>query len=550
MKILKLIAIVTTTAFFFISCQKELTFNSDGISVGTLKKSPTGDCTPAIVNGIFKVDSVLNNTNYVDVQVDVTIAGTFDVKSDTINGYSFHKSGSVPTGLNVIRLYASGKPLAAGVNTFTIQYGTSTCSFSITVAGNGTPAAVFTLGGAPGNCTIASLNGTYVAGQAMTATNSIQLSVNVTTPGTYSITTTTVNAVVFTASGIFTTTGVQNVLLGASGTPTAAGGFNYPVSNGAPSCNFLITYTATISAAAYTLGGSPGNCTGVILAGTYTAGTVLTVANTAQLTVIVTAPGTYSISTTTVNGVSFAVTGTFTVAGTQNVILVGSGTPVNSGTFTFPATGNVSTCSFTVTFAATTPPSNTDYIPQTLNSNWSDRLVGGTPGDTTYTYVTPNTSIRSGQTYIDFLSIANFTPVDSTLHRKSAGKYYEYIYGNYGGLLDFPVNAEIMLLDSTLALNGTWTNNLPPNAISGTPVNIKINAQIIAKAATTTVAGNSYSNVIKVKFTYLLDFGTGYIVYGEEEYWYAKGLGMIYDKQNDVPVTTTIEYETTRIQIF
>jgi hypothetical protein len=152
------------------ACKKIEETNPAGISMGTLKTSVTGDCMPVVINGIYSVDSVLKNDNYVDVEVDVAQAGTFDIKSDSVNGYSFSRKGTLATGSNKIRLYASGKPLAAGVNTFTIAYGLSTCSFEITVfTGGSAGSARFTLGGSPGNCSVSAINGNYIVGQALTA---------------------------------------------------------------------------------------------------------------------------------------------------------------------------------------------------------------------------------------------------------------------------------------------------------------------------------------------------------------------------------------------
>ena len=71
MKIIKLSALIFITLIVFISCQKQLDFETDGISVGSLKSAITGDCLPVTVNGSFKVDSVLTAANYVDVQVNV-----------------------------------------------------------------------------------------------------------------------------------------------------------------------------------------------------------------------------------------------------------------------------------------------------------------------------------------------------------------------------------------------------------------------------------------------------------------------------------------------
>ncbi len=135
MKLNSLVTAFFALTFFLHACQK----NNDpgGESTGNLLSAITGDCTPVTVNGIFKVDSVLTSDHYVDVQINVTFGGSFTIKSDSINGYSFKKTGTVSTGVNTIRLYASGKPVATGTNTFTIIYGGTACNFSITVFGAG-----------------------------------------------------------------------------------------------------------------------------------------------------------------------------------------------------------------------------------------------------------------------------------------------------------------------------------------------------------------------------------------------------------------------------
>jgi len=327
MKLSYLVPAFLAAIFLLTACKK----NEDpsGESVGKLLS------TPAIINGIFKVDSVLTADNYVDVQIEVSIGGSFDIKSDSINGYSFKKIGTVSTGVNTIRLYASGKPIATGTNTFTITYGTTIYNFSITVfgAGGGFGTALYTLGGSPGNCSVSAITGNYIVGLAMTPANKVETTVNVTGVGTYNITGVAGNGVTFSGSGVFSNPGIQNIFLSASGTPTAAGVFNYPITNGATNCDFSITYNTVITNATYALSGTPGNCTAATLNGTYTAGTALTAANTAVINVNVTSPGIYTITTTTVNGISFSASGTFNLTGPQLVTLNGSGTPAGAGRF-------------------------------------------------------------------------------------------------------------------------------------------------------------------------------------------------------------------------
>lgn len=320
----------------------------EGPSVGNLKIGISGNCLPFVVNGIYKVDSTLKTEHYVDVQVDVTIAGSFDIKTDSVNGFIFSKKGTLGTGLNTVRLYASGKPRLAGVNTFNLQFGQTFCSFTITVFDAGAGTALYTLGGAPGGCSISSINGNYIVGQAMTTNNEVEMTVNVTGVGTYIIAGTSINGVSFSANGTFLNPGVQNIFLKATGTAGAAGLFNYPVSNVTTSCNFPITYTSTVTNASFVLSGSPGNCTGAVVNGNYTAGAVLTASNYAVVNVNVTSPGQYSITTTSVNGINFTATGTFNITGQQQVNLMGTGTPTAAGTFNFPVAGSGSSCGIAV----------------------------------------------------------------------------------------------------------------------------------------------------------------------------------------------------------
>lgn len=545
------IIIVAVIAFLFISSCKKVD-DPTGLSAGTLKDSTNGACLPVVVNGIFKVDSVLSSENYVDVKANVSIGGSFDIKSDSVNGYSFHKSGTLSAGLNVIRLYASGKPIAAGVNTFHITYGLSSCSFNITVYGTGpgSGTALYTLGGSPGNCSISSITGNYVVGQVMTPANKVEMAVNVTTPGTYIITGALINGVSFSASGVFANPGLQNIFLSASGTPAAPGLFNYPVTNITTSCGFSITYTTTITNATFALSGAPNNCTGAAVMGTYVAGTALTASNVAVINVNVLSPGNYSITTPIINGISFSATGVFNITGSpQQVTLIGTGTPTASGTFSFPVSGGGNICNISVTCVGTPPVGNIDYVPETSFSNWSDKLVGGTAGDTTYVQVSPNTKIINAITYRIFEVKDMGNPVDSFFHHKNGGLYYQLYEGDFG-IFDNPFSKDGLILDSSRAVNYTWTITLGSNTVGGIPVNVKINCQILAKDVSATVFGIPYTKIIKVKYSYMGDLGLGYTLYAEEERWYAKGFGLIYDKFNDVPVTTTTETETTRIQIF
>jgi hypothetical protein len=87
------------------------------------------------------------------------------------------------------------------------------------------------------------INGTYRVGTALTASNTVVLMANVTTAGTYNITTTN-NGMTFTASGTFAAIGAnQSVTFVGSGTPTAAGNINFLSGSATAGCTFTVPVT-------------------------------------------------------------------------------------------------------------------------------------------------------------------------------------------------------------------------------------------------------------------------------------------------------------------
>ena len=109
-----------------------------------------------------------------------------------------------------------------------------------------------------------------------------------------------------------------------------------------------------------TLVGDPGSCVSSV-AGTYTKGLAFNGSQNVTVQIDVKrVPSNVSISTNTVNGVFFqnpSTNLTFTTLGVQNVVIGGTGTPINSGTYTFIVTharsfdpSDKSTCTFTLTF--------------------------------------------------------------------------------------------------------------------------------------------------------------------------------------------------------
>lgn len=312
-------------------------------AVYTMAGSPAA-CSNATVNGTYGINIPLTSTNTVSVQVNVTAIGTYTLTTNTIGGMTFSKTGTFATsGLQTVVLNGSGTPTVSGANVLTPQVGTSSCTFTVNVIG----AAVYTMAGAPAACSGATISGTYEINKPLTATNTATVQVDVTTIGTYTLTTNTVDGITFSKSGSFTTTGVQNVILNGSGTPASTGVKVITPQVGTSSCTFNVTVAGP---AVYTMVGSPGACTNATVNGTYTATTALTSTNTVSVQVNVTAIGAYTITTNSVGGMTFSKSGVFATTGVQNVTLDGSGTPTTAGANTLTIANNG--CTFIVTVVA------------------------------------------------------------------------------------------------------------------------------------------------------------------------------------------------------
>jgi hypothetical protein len=350
--------VITSTAaiialIIFYSCQRELYF-TDIPSSGTLKSNSSGDCLPSSIHGVYKAVTEITNDNFIEVTTDIKTTGLFTILSDTVNGYYFFAAGKFEKkGINNVRVQCTGKPITGGTNIFTIKYDTSICKIVIVAdtiggsSGGGGTQAVYTLGGSPNDCTPFVLSGTYIADYPLNnQLNTAQLEVIVTSIGNYAISTNVVNGIRFSASGTFTNTGIQTIYLRGTGTPSSAGKYLYAASGGGRTCNFFVE---TEPHSKFTFSGAPGNCLPVLVEGVYKMSDILTAANKVTIQVNVLSTGSYIISTDNQDGFSFYAIGKFVTTGLQNVVLQALPTaPSDSGTFSFTAQPNDSTCRFIV----------------------------------------------------------------------------------------------------------------------------------------------------------------------------------------------------------
>ena len=445
--LIRLSGLMILSSVIFMACQKEVSFEkgSSTASVGSLSVDATGNCLGAVVSGTYYKDTAIKASNYVDISVQVDTVGTYTITTDTVNGYYFKASGTfTATGTQVIRLIGGGKPLAVGTNIFTVSYDGTFCEFSVTVTaapgGGGGGAAVFTVA-----CTGATPSGTYVAGTALTASNSITLNVNVTTIGTWSVTT---------------------------------------------------------------------------------------------------APA--------VNNMTFAGTGTFTNTGAQTITLTAAGTPTAAGTFTFTVTGATGTCTFQCTVAAVAVP---DYFPRTANSNWSYQFDGD-PDDSLLIYVIAPTKTINGNTYNIFFYNDGVPPVDTFgYYRRSGGDYFEWIdMGSYVGL-DDSYWMEWTFLKDNLTTGGTWTSaqfSGPYTDQGGntSTLTLRWEFSITGQNIPVTVNGTPYTNVIQVKQELRQLVGTSWVLAAYFDCYYARDKGLIKQDLYDNSNTLLYEQDVRRLVIY
>ncbi|KFF09624.1 hypothetical protein [Flavobacterium hydatis] len=291
-------------------------------------------CAGITSQGSYNIGIPLVVANKLLVEVNVTAPGFWSMSTNTVNGYSFSATGTFSAaGTQTIELRGTGTPLASGINNFNLSSnattaGTGACSnVPVTVA----PVA-YTM-----DCTTATQNGVYMQNIPLIPANTISLPINVTATGQTTISTTTASGITFTTGLInLSVLGPQNVTLIGSGTPTASGPIAFTVT-GTPGTVGTCSLNVTIASQPVTY---VTNCGGITVAGTYAPGTAMDATNTMTVPVTVTYVGAYTISTNTVNGISFSATGTFSSIGLQNVVMTATGTPTSGGNFTFAITAN------------------------------------------------------------------------------------------------------------------------------------------------------------------------------------------------------------------
>ncbi len=286
------------------------------------------------------------------------------------------------------------------------------------------------------------------------------------------------------------------------------------------------------------------SCAPYLVNGTYTQGVALNNTNTVQVEVNVATAGAYSITTNTVNGVSFSASGNFVATGVQNVILTGSGTPIDSALFAFTVSFKTSTCNFSLTFLsgiAPPPPVSGDYFPTTANSFWAYNYEDISVQDSLLATVNAYSPTINGQVYSTFFVQAippsGFT--DTLYYRKANGEYFQAIDLQEFFVIDAPVIVEYIFLKDNVAAGTTFQSPEFTAAVGGFPVTGYVETTILEKASTAMVNSITFNDVIKVKNEYFISTAPGFpaLSVRVEERWFAKGIGLIYSTSETETLT-------------
>lgn len=302
-----------------------------------------------------------------------------------------------------------------------------------------------------------------------------------------------------------------------------------------------------VSASTGVLGDSSGNCKPVVLSGIYTQGISMTAANTARVQVVVAAAGTYTISTNTVNGVTFSNSGTFTNTGTQDVVLTASGNSSLSGNQVFTLHYGNSQCAFTVNFLPGVTASG-DYLPLTPKSNWIFGLVGGTSADDIYLKVIDYAPTLNGNGYNTITQSSSSTAPagDSSYYRKGSGDYYQYMDLAATYQFDSPALLDLLILKDNVAQGTTWNSPAINGSIGGVPFAGLLKMTILEKSVAVKIGSFDFPDVIKVKYELFMN-GVPLPIQTSER-WFAKNVGEVHLSLTDG--TNSMTYEVNNYQIF
>ena len=120
------------TLLLFIACKKQPT--QPDAAQGTLQ-GQYGQCLPSTQHGTWYNGMPANaDSQYMELNVHVTSAGSYHIVSDKQNGVTFSASGTFgDTGMTTIRMKAAGTFIKPGATYYTPTFDSSQCRFYVYV---------------------------------------------------------------------------------------------------------------------------------------------------------------------------------------------------------------------------------------------------------------------------------------------------------------------------------------------------------------------------------------------------------------------------------
>lgn len=129
---MKSFLLIISALIAFTGCKKEP--HHPDPAKGSLQNQ-YGECLPSTVHGIwYNGFPAGTDTNYVNINVYVTSPGSYQITTNKQNGVQFAASGIfADTGLNTVRLKATGSFISPGAVVYPLTFDSSTCQLYIYV---------------------------------------------------------------------------------------------------------------------------------------------------------------------------------------------------------------------------------------------------------------------------------------------------------------------------------------------------------------------------------------------------------------------------------
>lgn len=163
------------------------------------------------------------------------------------------------------------------------------------------------------------------------------------------------------------------------------------------------------------------------------------------------------------------------------------------------------------------------YLPSTVGSNWTYKMVtaGGTPTTGTFTVSNKDTSANN-RTY----NVVSGTTGSNQYYSKNANDYFTLRALGTSAL-------ELLILKDNLGVNGTWNTSQVLSGLAGLPagitsITINTSYKIESKGGSRLVNNTTYNNVIKVRADLVAAVPlAGNLNFGFCEFYFSKNIGII-----------------------